>query len=61
MYKVIYQDNQTGSCLFCHGTGLLVIKNAYDPNLEEYITCDYCRGTGLVNGSGNFFGAGQKN
>lgn len=42
-------------CPHCEGECVLEIRNAYNPDMVEIITCDYCNGTGKV------FSGRQKN
>lgn len=35
-------------CKECEGEGTLKIFNAYDPEYEAEVACDYCEGSGLA-------------
>jgi len=37
-------------CRECRGTGVLTIKNAYDPDFSKDEPCNFCKGTGVTNG-----------
>jgi len=34
----------TSTCKECKGTGEYKVFNAYDPEYEEIVTCEYCNG-----------------